>query len=221
MFIEEEKRIEELKDKKKILEFTISYLNSFQSEEIADFIKSDIFNKIQDKPHLLKSFATEIFCKSKEEILEVIKRNKSNLSQKVNHYDKAWKAVLPLIIKDMIEFFSHPLYEVIDWEQGVEDGKEELDVLYYFSSAQDRIADAVFKVILKQPVDENVIHISSFGKMICIDNMAYIVLHIEVQNRKTLDFGSRIHQMQNRLLERYGAPLYTIALTYIYQISPA
>jgi len=198
------------------LETILFYLNSLQSEDIASFIKSDFFNEIQNTPKLLKSFASDVFLKDLEEVLEVIKNYKERFFENVNHYDRAWKAVLPIIIKDIIEYFSFSLFESIDWAQGIEDAKEELDVLYYFSSAQDRIADAVFKVILKQPVDEKVIHISSFGKMICIGNVAYIILHIEVQNQKTLDFGLRMHQMQYRLLDRYEAPIYSLALTSFY-----
>lgn len=56
---------------------------------------------------------------------------------------------MPIIIKDMIYYFSPSLYESIDWEQGIEDGKEELDALFYSSDTRYCITDAIFKVILK------------------------------------------------------------------------
>jgi len=208
---------ESLKKEDKKIEINLStllfYLNSLKYQEIASFLKSSTFTKIQENSLLLKQFSHDVIFKEKEMILKIMDDYTKNLSQKRSHYDECWKKVLPLIIQDMICYSSPSLYEAIDWGQGIEDGKEELDALFYLSVARDRVADAIFKVILKQPVDENTICTTSFGSMVCVGNKAYIILHIEVQNKKTPDFGSRMFQMQYRLIDRYQAPLYSLALT--------
>jgi len=201
------------KSKKASLDALLYYLNSFQSEGISSFIKSYAFGEIQKKPRLLEVFYSQIIFKDEEEILKIMDKYTREISLECNHYDKGWKIILPIIIKDLIEYASSSLYQAIDWDQGIEDGKEELEALYYFSHSNKRIADAIFKVILKQPVDEQTIHTNSFGKVICVGNRAYIVLHVEVQNKKTPDFGLRMFQMQYRLIDRYDVSVYSIALT--------
>jgi len=201
------------KNRELSLKHLLSYLNSFQSQELSSFIKSDIFDEIQKKPKLLEAFFSKVFFKDENEILETINAYIEEISQKSKHYDKGWKTVLPVIIKDLIEYVIHSLYQAIDWSQGIEDGREELDALYYFSHAEKRAADAIFKVILKQPVHEDTIYANSFGKIVCVGNKAYIVLHVEVQNQRKSDFGLRMFQMQYRLIDRYNTPIYSIAIT--------
>jgi len=208
--------VEESQEKEKVeinLSTLLFYLNSLKSQEMASFLKSSVFSKIQDNSFLFKQFFYEVILKEKEEVLKVIEDYTKNLSQKRNHYDECWKKVLPLIIKDIIFYFSDSLYEAIDWERGIEDAREELDALFYSSDSRDRVADGIFKVILKQPVHEQTIYTTSFGNIVCLGNRAYIVSHIEVQNHKTSDFGLRMFQMQYRLIDRYHAPLYSLVLT--------
>jgi len=197
-----------------LLKIIFAIFNSFPSQKLHSFLTSDEFYIIQKRTTLLKSFTLDILHKENEkEVLEVIQKYIKMVSQKRNHFDEGWKAILPIILKDLIEYFAPDLFPCIHWDQKIEEAHEKLDTLYYLSHSQDRVADAIFKVILKQPVNTKTIYTTSFGKIVCIGNQAYIVLHIEVQTRNTQTFGQRMFQTQYRLIDRYNTPIYSIALT--------
>ena len=81
------------------------------------------------------------------------------------------------------------------------------------NSALKRTADRVFKLFLKEGLNNDVIYTYSFGKKDKTEHYALLSVHIDVQNKKVINFGKRMHTMAYRLIDKSDLPVYSIAIT--------
>jgi len=188
-------------------------LNKHNSEYINTFLKSEEFNALKQNPCDIRFFLGEIISRNEEGVVKVIKEYKANLNSPRMHFDEAWKDILPTLLHDILKNFCPDIYGIVDWTKQIEDMNAELLALLGGNSALKRTADRVFKLFLKEGLNNDVIYTYSFGKKDKTEHYALLSVHIDVQNKKVINFGKRMHTMAYRLIDKSDLPVYSIAIT--------
>ncbi len=99
-------------------------------------------------------------------------------------HDSAWKEMIGAYFPAFVEFFFPHIYPEIDWTRGYESLDKELAAIRPTHATGKRIADKLFKVWLKN------------GKA------AWLLIHIEIQDRVTKVFARRLFIYNYRLLDK-------------------
>ena len=108
--------------------------------------------------------------------------------------DKLWKAVFEDFFPDAIAFFFPHYYPTIDWPRGFELLDKELKQIYPESEETHRRVDLLVKVWLLDGAEQ------------------WILVHIEVQGYRDLDFSHRMFIYFYRLTDRFSVPVSAMAL---------
>ena len=98
-----------------------------------------------------------------------------------------WKVALKNLLPNFVKFFFRTQYDKVDWTKEVHFLDKELQALHVNSRPQDRIADMLVMLHLKD------------------GSTLYVFLHIEVQGYADDTYGLRVHQMRYRIEDKYGA----------------
>ena len=108
--------------------------------------------------------------------------------------DLIWKSVFRKYLKEFYQFFFPKSYHRIDWTRGVTFLDKELHKLYVESDQQNRVADVLVGLYLKN------------GKPL------WILLHVEIQGYTDKLFAFRFHQMRYRIEETFNINPLTLAI---------
>ena len=101
--------------------------------------------------------------------------------------DNIWKLAFKNLLPNFVKFLFRAHYEKVDWTKEVHFLDKELQTLHVNSRPQDRIADILVMLHLKD------------------GSTLYVFLHIEVQGYADETYGLRVHQMRYRIEDKYGA----------------
>ena len=110
------------------------------------------------------------------------------------HFDSPWKQVLNRFLPDFLLFCLPKLAEEIDWTKNYLSLDKELNAISRKQAVGKRLADSLFKVW------------SKMGEEI------WLLLHIEVQGEKELNFPERLCIYNYRIFDLYQKRIVTLAI---------
>ena len=108
--------------------------------------------------------------------------------------DSAWKHILETHFREFLAFYFPDLYRKIDRSQKAMSLDKELQRILPRSRQGNLIVDRLCKVRLRTGRE------------------AWILVHVEVQGRKTRDFAQRIHVCRYRIFDRYRQRVVSLAV---------
>lgn len=108
--------------------------------------------------------------------------------------DKLWKAILEDFFPESIKFFLLSLYQKIDWSKGYKVLDKELAQLFPESQTEHRRVDFLAEVTLLDGTEQ------------------WILIHIEIQGYREVDFPKRFFSYHYRLMDRFDKPIASLAL---------
>lgn len=100
-------------------------------------------------------------------------------------YDAPWKEAIELYFPEFMNFFFPSVFKKIAWNEGYTFMDKELEKITKDSEIGRRLADKLVKVWKKD------------------DQVAWVLIHIEVQSNREADFAERIYIYRHRIWERY------------------
>jgi hypothetical protein len=109
-------------------------------------------------------------------------------------YDSPWKEALDHYFERCIAFFFPRVHADIDWTRGYEMLDKELQPIVRRSRHGRQYVDKLVKVYLKDGQER------------------WILVHVEVQARKEVEFPERIYVYNTRLFDRYGQEVISLAI---------
>lgn len=110
------------------------------------------------------------------------------------NYDSPWKNILNQFLPAFMEFCLPQAAATIDWSRGYIALDKELNAIGRRQKTSKRIADALFKVWLKD------------------GNEAWLLLHIEIQAQEEACFPERMFIYNYRIFDRYQKPIISVAI---------
>ncbi len=114
----------------------------------------------------------------------------------MGQYDNAWKDIIKLHFKDFLDFYFPEVSQQINWQRPPEFLDKELQKIHPKDTTQDRYADLLVKVALRNDGE----------------NLFYC--HIEVQNNRETAFTERLFHYTIRIYERlHSFPVSLVVLT--------
>lgn len=116
--------------------------------------------------------------------------------QTVKRDDSLWKAILEDIFDDFLRFFIPNANDIFDMERGFEFLDKELEQLFPTNTDEffPKYVDKLVKVFTKNGTEE------------------WILVHIEVQGSKDVDFSERMFSYFYRILDKYKKPITAFAI---------
>jgi flagellar biosynthesis/type III secretory pathway protein FliH len=108
--------------------------------------------------------------------------------------DSPWKEVIDLFFKDFLSLCYPEIFKDIVWEKGYEFLDKELQTINKKTLIRKKIVDKLIKVWQKS------------GKE------AWVLLHLEIQGQKDINFSERMFTYYYRLFDRYHVPISSIAI---------
>ena len=109
--------------------------------------------------------------------------------QKRNHQDSAWKEILDAYLSDFMNYCLPQISLLIDWSQGWIPLDKELHSIFKNIKKNKGIVDKLFKVFLKNGEER------------------LILLHVEVQGKKEIEFPKRILVYACLIYQKHRCPL--------------
>jgi hypothetical protein len=109
-------------------------------------------------------------------------------------YDGLWKKLINELFEEFVLFFAADLFEEIDFLREPEFLQQELFQEIIQEKKGKQVADQVVKVFLKNGKEK------------------WILIHIEVQGDRDLDFSKRMFQYYYRIFDKYDQDIVAIAL---------
>lgn len=108
--------------------------------------------------------------------------------------DLLWKGIIESLAEDFLLLFFPVWSSSIDFERGFEFLDNELAQLTSESADQRRVTDKLIKVFLRD------------------GNERWVLIHVEVQGYRDVEFAKRLFIYYYRLYDRYGIPITTLAI---------
>ncbi|WP_045217340.1 hypothetical protein [Desulfonatronovibrio magnus] len=112
----------------------------------------------------------------------------------IDDYDGPWKEGMDIYFKELMEFYFPEIAAKIDWKQGYEFLDKELQSFVRDADIGRRHADKLVKVW-------------SFDAQVL-----YVLIHIEVQSDKDLDFSRRMYIYNYRIFDKSYLPVTILAI---------
>ncbi|GGB23049.1 hypothetical protein [Puia dinghuensis] len=111
-------------------------------------------------------------------------------------YDKLWKGILEVVIKDLLLFVEPDIEKYLDLQRGFEFLDKELVEMdpQPDKPSNTRVVDKLVKAYLRDGAE------------------SWMLLHVEVQGNKDGDFARRMFEYFIRLLSKYEQPVAAIAV---------
>lgn len=100
-------------------------------------------------------------------------------------YDGLWKKLIYELFEEFILFFAVDLYEAIDFSKEPEFLQQELFQEIIQEKKGRQIADQIVKVYLNNGIEK------------------WLLIHIEVQGDRDLDFSKRMFRYYYRIFDKY------------------
>jgi hypothetical protein len=113
---------------------------------------------------------------------------------KTSEYDNAWKAIVEMYFQPFLEFFFPHIAEEIDWENGYTFMEQELRRILQDAKEGNLVVDKLVQVSRKN------------GSIISV------LIHIEFQNQKQMNFSEREFIYFYRLRDHYKKPIVCLAV---------
>ncbi|MBF0398969.1 MAG: transposase, partial [Desulfobacterales bacterium] len=114
--------------------------------------------------------------------------------QERDDYDSPWKDMIENYLKDFLYFFFPKVAENIDWEKGYKFLDNELRKVVRDAKLGKRLADKLIEVYLKDGSE------------------TWILIHIEVQGQKEIDFAERMFIYNTRIFNLHKRPVVSLAV---------
>ncbi len=108
--------------------------------------------------------------------------------------DELWKGIIESMFEDFLHFFFPEFVESVDFSKPYEFLNKELQELIPASESQNRKADVLVKVFLKNGREK------------------WILIHIEVQGYEDSDFPLRMYVYNYRIFDRFDAEIVALAI---------
>ncbi|WP_144462999.1 hypothetical protein [Siminovitchia fortis] len=109
-------------------------------------------------------------------------------------YDYLWKDVITELFEEFLLFFSPDLFELVDFTVPPEFLEQELQTILPESDSNQRVADKLVKLQLKNGSEQ------------------WVYVHIEVQGDHKKMFPKRMFQSFYRIMDLYDQKIYALAL---------
>ena len=116
------------------------------------------------------------------------------MSQPKAEFDTPWKKVLDIYFEDFIAYCWPEQHSKIDWEKSYKNLDKELSKISRNAPVTNRIVDKLVEVYLKN------------------GNEAYVLIHIEVQGQRDVDFEKRMFIYRLRLRDLHDKPIASLAV---------
>jgi predicted transposase/invertase (TIGR01784 family) len=116
------------------------------------------------------------------------------MSKNNQTYDTPWKEILEVFFRQFMEFFVPGSEKDIDWSVAVKFLDKELQKLTKDSVVSRRHTDKLIEVTLKD------------------NTKKWILIHIEVQSQRDLNFSERMFVYNYRVYDRYKIPVTSVAI---------
>lgn len=116
------------------------------------------------------------------------------MSQPKAEFDTPWKKVLDIYFEDFVAYCWPEQHSKIDWKKGYKSLDKELSKISRNAPVTNRIVDKLVEVYLKNG-DE-----------------AYVLIHIEVQGQRDVDFEKRMFIYRLRLRDLHDKPIASLAV---------
>ena len=109
-------------------------------------------------------------------------------------FDSPWKRILDLYFKDFMELCWPEKHALIDWKRGYTMLDKELAKIDKDAAIGDREADKLVEIYCKH------------------GDINYLLLHLEVQRKKSNDFAKRMFTYRHKLQDIYDKPIASLAI---------
>ncbi len=109
-------------------------------------------------------------------------------------YDGPWKEGMDIYFRELIEFYFPEIAAKIDWDKGYEFLDKELQSVVRDADIGRRHADKLVKVWSLEA------------------EVLYVLIHIEVQSEKDLDFSRRMYIYNYRIFDKRYLPVTSLAI---------
>jgi len=103
----------------------------------------------------------------------------------ISDFDTPWKEILEQYFKQFMAFFFPQAHEKIDWSKNYEFLDKELQKIVRDAELGRRLVDKLIKIWTKDNLEK------------------WILIHIEVQGKKELDFEERMYVYNYRIFDKY------------------
>ena len=114
--------------------------------------------------------------------------------QLLEDFDSPWKEALEHFFKAFLAFFFPQIHADLDWTKGYESLDKELRQVVREAATGRRLADKLFKV-WRQNGEET-----------------WLLVHIEVQGEREVEFPRRMFVYNYRIFDRYNRPVVSLAV---------
>jgi hypothetical protein len=109
-------------------------------------------------------------------------------------WDGGWKDSLTAFLPYFLAFFLRKAFNDIDWKRGYERLDKELLKIAPDAATGPRTVDLLFKIWLKSGEER------------------WVLIHIEVQSQRVVDFECRVHHYHFRVFDQYRHPVATLVI---------
>ena len=110
------------------------------------------------------------------------------------YFDEAWKKVIERFFPQFILFFAPNLHKDVDFSQPFTFLDKEMQEVTKEGLKGAKFVDKLVKIYLKDGTEQ------------------WLLVHIEVQGEADRDFSLRMYRYFNRIFERYGKPIVSMAV---------
>ena len=110
------------------------------------------------------------------------------------YFDEAWKKVIERFFSQFLLFFAPNLYKDVDFSQPCTFLDKEMQEITKEGLKGAKFVDKLVKIHLKDGTEQ------------------WLLVHIEVQGEADRDFSLRMYRYFNRIFERYGKPIVSMAV---------
>jgi len=108
--------------------------------------------------------------------------------------DSPWKEILEVYFPQFVYFFTPDVYQEIDWDKGYEFLDKEFQKIFPQSITGRRYVDKLVKVFRKDGTE------------------AFVIIHIEVQGDRVVNFPKRMFVYNYRLIDSYDTKIFSLAV---------
>jgi len=108
--------------------------------------------------------------------------------------DSPWKEILEVYFPQFVYFFTPDVYQEIDWDKGYEFLDKEFQKIFPQSITGRRYVDKLVKVFRKDGTE------------------AFVIIHIEVQGDRVVNFSKRMFVYNYRLIDSYDTKIFSLAV---------
>ena len=119
---------------------------------------------------------------------------KEQQSEVLADYDAPWKQAIERFFPDFMRFFFPDIYDDINWNKAYEFMDKDLEKITRDAEIGRRYADKLVKVWLKN------------------GQLAWVLIHIEVQATRETNFSERIYVYRHRIWEKYKVDVASLVI---------